>query len=331
MVMGSNVVSRCNGRRANMTCCACSRRPARRRSASRIRRSGPRSRAWIALRRRSASDWCSASRCRYSRPPHCSADGAVMRVLVIGSGVIGTAVGYSLTPAGHEVEVVNRQPGPPLETSYAKAGAVSPGCSAPGAGRARQGDPADADAAQPARHLAAAGCGHVALGPHDAGPLHRQGLRAEQEPQGADRRIQPRLPEGAARSARHRLRRARTVHAAAVPDAEATRRHRRRRRGAEAGRAGGRAGRALRWKATVRALQAAGGAIEGVATDAGLLTADRIVLALGSGSPLLLLQPLGIRIPVYPAKGCSITVPTTSPTPPVRPRARSWTRRTRWR
>jgi D-amino-acid dehydrogenase len=68
-----------------------------------------------------------------------------------------------------------------------------------------------------------------------------------------------------------------------------------------------------------------------VATDAGLLTADRIVLALGSGSPLLLLQPLGIRIPVYPAKGCSITVPTTSPTPPVRPRARSWTRRTRWR
>ena len=59
-------------------------------------------------------------------------------------------------------------------------------------------------------------------------------------------------------------------------------------------------------------MQAASGTIAGVATDAGLLTADRIVRALGSGSPLLL-KPAGIRIPVYPAKGCSITVPTTDP------------------
>ena len=45
-------------------------------------------------------------------------------------------------------------------------------------------------------------------------------------------------------------------------------------------------------------------------TDAGLLQADRYVLALGSYSPLLL-RPLGLRIPVYPVKGYSITVPIT--------------------
>jgi D-amino-acid dehydrogenase len=52
---------------------------------------------------------------------------------------------------------------------------------------------------------------------------------------------------------------------------------------------------------------------EGVAavhTDAGPFHADRYVVALGSYSPLLL-QPLGIRLPVYPVKGFSITVPIT--------------------
>ena len=48
----------------------------------------------------------------------------------------------------------------------------------------------------------------------------------------------------------------------------------------------------------------------GVATSAGLLTADAYVVALGSYSPILL-QPLGISIPVYPIKGYSITVPIT--------------------
>ena len=57
-----------------------------------------------------------------------------MKVLVLGSGVIGTAVAYYLARAGHEVEVVDRQPGPALETSFANAGEVSPGYSAPWAG-----------------------------------------------------------------------------------------------------------------------------------------------------------------------------------------------------
>jgi len=51
-----------------------------------------------------------------------------------------------------------------------------------------------------------------------------------------------------------------------------------------------------------------GGRITGVMTKNGVISADRYVLALGSYSPLLL-KPLGIHIPVYPAKGYSATVP----------------------
>ena len=51
-----------------------------------------------------------------------------------------------------------------------------------------------------------------------------------------------------------------------------------------------------------------GGAVAGVDTSDGRFTGDAYVVALGSYSPLLL-APLGIRIPVYPVKGYSITVP----------------------
>ncbi len=57
-----------------------------------------------------------------------------MRVAVLGSGVIGTTIAYYAAQAGHEVTVVDRQPGPALETSFANAGEVSPGYSAPWAG-----------------------------------------------------------------------------------------------------------------------------------------------------------------------------------------------------
>ena len=50
-----------------------------------------------------------------------------MKVLVLGSGVIGVTSAYYLALAGHEVEVVERQDGPALETSFANAGEVSPG------------------------------------------------------------------------------------------------------------------------------------------------------------------------------------------------------------
>jgi D-amino-acid dehydrogenase len=54
-----------------------------------------------------------------------------MRVLVLGSGVVGVSTAYYLARAGHEVTVVDRQPGPALETSFANAGQISPGYASP--------------------------------------------------------------------------------------------------------------------------------------------------------------------------------------------------------
>ncbi|PLR39116.1 D-amino acid dehydrogenase small subunit [Chimaeribacter coloradensis] len=54
-----------------------------------------------------------------------------MRVLVLGSGVVGVASAWYLAKAGHEVTVVDRQPGPAEETSAGNAGQISPGYAAP--------------------------------------------------------------------------------------------------------------------------------------------------------------------------------------------------------
>lgn len=48
-----------------------------------------------------------------------------MRVLVLGAGVVGVSTAWFLRELGHEVVVVERQPGPALETSYANGGQIS--------------------------------------------------------------------------------------------------------------------------------------------------------------------------------------------------------------
>jgi D-amino-acid dehydrogenase len=55
----------------------------------------------------------------------------VMKVLILGAGVIGVTSAWYLAKAGHEVKVVDRQADVALETSYANAGQISPGYSAP--------------------------------------------------------------------------------------------------------------------------------------------------------------------------------------------------------
>ena len=72
------------------------------------------------------------------------------------------------------------------------------------------------------------------------------------------------------------------------------------------------AGVRFRYAATVKRLRAEGGRVVGVESSAGVLTADRYVVSLGSYSPAML-WPLGIRLPVYPVKGYSITAPVTDP------------------
>ena len=70
----------------------------------------------------------------------------------------------------------------------------------------------------------------------------------------------------------------------------------------------------FRYGTTVLRLTKSGGAISGAlietATGDEMLTADAYVVALGSYTPLML-RTVGIRLPVYPAKGYSATIPLT--------------------
>ncbi|MEZ2903176.1 D-amino acid dehydrogenase [Acinetobacter terrestris] len=54
-----------------------------------------------------------------------------MRVIVLGSGVIGVASAYYLAQQGASVTVLDRQAGPAEETSFGNAGQISPGYSTP--------------------------------------------------------------------------------------------------------------------------------------------------------------------------------------------------------
>ena len=54
-----------------------------------------------------------------------------MRVLVLGSGVIGVTSAWYLARAGHQVTVIDREAAPALGTSFANAGQISPGYASP--------------------------------------------------------------------------------------------------------------------------------------------------------------------------------------------------------
>ncbi len=281
-----------------------------------------------------------------------------MKVLVLGAGVVGTSVAYYLARDGHEVEVVDRQAGPALETSFANAGEVSPGYSAPWAG---PGVPLKAIkwllmhhrplVVWPLLDPAMWRWGMAMLANCNAGAYARNkgrmvpiaeysrdclkelrqdtGIAYDERAQGTlqlfrtqkqldgiggdvevlksygvpfevlDRdgfcRVEPGL-----KPTQHRF-----VGALRLP-------------GDETGdcfkftealaRLAQGLGARFRFDTRIEALQVGGGAITGVFTSTGLLRADRVVLALGSYSPLLL-RPVGVDIPVYPVKGYSITVP----------------------
>ena len=48
-----------------------------------------------------------------------------MKIIVLGAGVIGTTTAYYLAQDGHEVEVIDRQPGAAMETSFSNAGMIT--------------------------------------------------------------------------------------------------------------------------------------------------------------------------------------------------------------
>ena len=279
---------------------------------------------------------------------------------MLGAGVIGTSVAYYLARDGHEVQVLDRQEGPALETSFGNAGEVSPGYSAPWAG---PGVPVKAIKWMLMRHsplviwplldpamwrwglAMLANCNEraYALNKSRMLPIAEysrdclKALRAETGIAYDDRalgtlqlfRTQKQLDgiggdvavlkqygvpyEVLDRSGFVKVEPAlaltqqKFVGALRLPGDETGDCFKFSNRLAEMARA---LGVDFRWRTPIQALELQGGQIGGVRTDAGVLRADRIVLALGSYSPLLL-RPAGIRIPVYPVKGYSITVPIT--------------------
>ncbi|MBY0243416.1 MAG: D-amino acid dehydrogenase [Burkholderiaceae bacterium] len=54
-----------------------------------------------------------------------------MRIVILGSGVIGVTSAYYLAQAGHDVTVLDRQGASAQETSFANAGQISPGYASP--------------------------------------------------------------------------------------------------------------------------------------------------------------------------------------------------------
>lgn len=67
---------------------------------------------------------------------------------------------------------------------------------------------------------------------------------------------------------------------------------------------------------TVLGLDVAAGRVAGVRTDKARRSADAYVLSLGSWSPLVA-RDAGLRLPIYPAKGYSITLPVSGLAPRV--------------
>ncbi|MNF45619.1 D-amino acid dehydrogenase small subunit [compost metagenome] len=55
----------------------------------------------------------------------------VMKIVVLGGGVIGVASAWYLAKAGHQVTLLERRGGVALETSHANAGQISPGYASP--------------------------------------------------------------------------------------------------------------------------------------------------------------------------------------------------------
>ena len=285
-----------------------------------------------------------------------------MRVLVLGAGLVGVASAWYLGQDGHEVVVVDRQPAPAMETSFANGGQISTSHAEPWANPAaplkvlrwlgREDSPLlwrlRADAGQWAwglRFLRECTPGRtrenivaiLRLALHSRALLKELrpalGLEYDQQQRGilhfytdaaefAHAMPQAELMrqygcERVVKTAAECLAIEPALKHATAPiiggtytaDDESGDAHKfatllARRASAR--------GVVFRHGVAIDALQAEGGRISGLRLAGGeMLAADAYVVALGSWSPLLL-KPLGIGVPVYPAKGYSATIPLTA-------------------
>jgi D-amino-acid dehydrogenase len=283
-----------------------------------------------------------------------------MKVVVLGSGVIGVSCAYQLAMAGHDVTVVDRQPAPGMETSFANAGEVSPGYSAPWAG---PGVPLKAIKWLLMQHRP------LVIRPHLDLNLIRWGLAMLRNCTAARYELNKGRMVRLAEYSRDCMKALRTQTGMAYDqrmqgtlqlfrtqsqldgasadiailqrygvgfellDRDGCIRHEPALAAVKHKFLGGlllpgdETGDCFKFTQNLAALAAkqgvkfchgtgiqrlqhSGHQIDAVLTDAGPLKADAYLVALGSYSPLLL-KGVGIRIPVYPVKGYSITVPIT--------------------
>lgn len=281
-----------------------------------------------------------------------------MRVIVLGAGVIGVATAHYLAEDGHDVTVIDRQPGPGLETSFGNAGNVCPSYAAPWAAPGmrwkalkwlfQKDAPLDVRWRADAALLGWMGswlvnCSRARfehnkprmqrLSRYSLGCLQQlreaTGIRYDETRSGILQIL--RGGDELAAVAGH----TRILEAAGIPhrilppegcvEIEPALAH------ATVAFAGGlhlpadetgdcqlftqalaehasRRGVRFRFETAVEGLSVEGERMTGVATSAGPLSADRYVAALGTGA-VPILAPHGIRLPIQPVKGYSVTLP----------------------
>ena len=286
-----------------------------------------------------------------------------MRIIVLGSGLLGVSSAYYLSQQGHEVTVVDRQSTPAAETSFANGGQISvshaepwanPGAplkllqwlgkeDAPLLFRLRADMRQWLWGLQFLRECTPARTRHniqqiVRLGTYSRDTLQQlrrdTGIAYDQRTQGILHFYTSQKEFDAALAPTEQMRalgcERNIVSADEAVRLEPTLRHIRPQLAGATYTAEDESGDANRFARelvklceangvqflmnhTITALREAGGQIDHVeATDSEgrfqRLYADAYVMAMGSFSPLLM-KPLGINLPIYPAKGYSVTLP----------------------
>ena len=285
-----------------------------------------------------------------------------MKVVVLGAGVIGVTTAYYLARAGAEVEVLDRQPGPGLETSFANAGELSYGMTSPWAApgipkkavkwlfmhhrplfiwpmisprmwawgiRMLRNCNADAYRVNKGRMVRISNYSRDALtdlmaevdldfDQREAGTLQLFREEKQLKASKADQEVlaeydspfevldrdgciaaEPGLVHvadkfvGGLRLTADRTGDCRMFTVALARKAEAM-------------------GVKFRYGQTITAFEREGAGISGVLTSEGKVSGDSFVCCMGPYAPILL-ETIGIRLPIYPIKGYSITLPVTDP------------------
>jgi D-amino-acid dehydrogenase len=286
-----------------------------------------------------------------------------MKVVVLGAGVIGVTSAWYLAQAGHEVTVIDRQPAPALETSFANAGEISPGYASPWAApgipmkalkwlfmehaplivqpkpdwakiswlaRMLMNCTAEAYAVNKSRMVRLAEYSRdcliqlrqdtgIAYDQRTQGTL--QLFRTEKQVAAAEKDIAVLKADGVAfevldadgciaaepglAASRHKIAGGLRLPGDETGDCFKFTQSLAAMAAAQ--------GVTFRYGVSIDRLETAGDRIAAVHTSEGRVTADAFVLALGSYSPMLV-KDFGIKLPVYPVKGYSITVPIVDET-----------------